>query len=266
MNINSSWRGLLRRLIDKGNDCKPRGMLTKEILGYRSCIDMCCPILTTSGRGLNHKFLCGEAHWILSGSNRVKDISKYMKNIANYSDNGITFRGAYGPQILEQLDYVVEALVNDTDCRQAVLTIWRQNPRPSKDIPCTVAMQWFIRDNKLHCVTTMRSSDAWLGWVYDAFNFSMISAWVAIALRTAEGGYPGLELGNLTLNAGSQHLYERDFAKAQSIVDNFDNGDKHCEPIDLSLYSEPDGLLLDLKDGADQNFEHCTPFIKQLKK
>jgi thymidylate synthase len=42
--------------------------------------------------------------------------------------------------IKQQLDYVVEALVKDNDSRQAVLTIWRPSPAPSKDIPCTVSI------------------------------------------------------------------------------------------------------------------------------
>ena len=270
-NINSVWINALENLISVGSIVRPRNMETYELLAYQSVIDMSRPIITVSERKINHKFLFGEALWILSGSNRVSDISKYMNAISKFSDNGITFRGAYGPKVVEQLDYVISNLAADECSRQAVLTIWRENPMSSKDIPCTVALQWFIRDNELHCVATMRSSDIWLGWVYDTFNFSMISAWIAIALRSA--GFVDLQLGQLHLTAGSQHIYEKDISAAEKILDppypcatiSKDIGESSCKPIDLNQYLEPDDLLVDLKAGADKNWSVASPFITQVK-
>ena len=137
----------------------------------------------------------------------MKTISPFSRNISQFSDNGETFFGAYGPKITSQLFYVANTLSADPDSRQAVINIWRENPGPSKDIPCSLSVQFLIRDNRLHCQYTMRSSDAWLGWVYDVFNFSMLSGVVLLMLGDR---FPQLELGTLTLTAGSQHLYERD--------------------------------------------------------
>lgn len=211
-NINNQWLLAIRSLtLSPEYRCAPRGQGIKEIIQYTSTVDMNNPILGVPSRKLNYNFMYGEAYWILSGSNRVADIAPIMQGIAKYSDNGITFRGAYGPKVVEQLDYVVESLTQDVDSRQALLTIWRENPRPSKDIPCTIALQFLIRDGELHCNTTMRSSDIWMGWVYDVFNFSMISFWVLLALKNK---YPDLKMGKLRLTAGSQHLYDRNEADA----------------------------------------------------
>lgn len=260
-NINEEWLTLLERLILEGEQVNPRSQGTIEILGYQSKINMSYPIITLPERKLNYKFMLGEAWWILSGSNRVADITQYMKNIARFSDNGITFRGAYGPKVVEQLDYVTESLIVDKDSRQALMTIWRESPRPSKDIPCTVALQFIIRDGKLNCMATMRSSDAWLGWTYDTFNFSAISAWIAIALRKK---YPFLTLGDLYLTAGSQHLYDRNVEEAMEILKS-NSGHISTRPIDLNRYQSPDKLLEDIQRGANGQWAACTPFMSQVE-
>ena len=57
-----------------------------------------------------------------------------------------------------------------------IINIWRENPRSSKDIPCTLSLQFFLREASdqlwLHTIATMRSNDAWLGVPYDTFNFN----------------------------------------------------------------------------------------------
>jgi len=260
-NINESWHMLLTAIMEHGVNSKPRGMKTKEIIGYQSVIDMNQPIITVPQRDMNYKFMCGEAHWILSGSNRVEDITRFMKAIAKFSDDGMMFNGAYGPKVIDQLSYVVQCLKRDADSRQAVLNIWRENPGPSKDIPCTLNLQWFIRGNKLHCKANMRSSDAWLGWVYDTFNFSMISAWVAICLLN---DYPGLELGSLFLSTGSQHLYENNFEAAESVIENFER--EEINPIDLFEFDSPYDLTYLLEQAGLENWEVIdSPFLLQIK-
>ena len=57
----------------------------------------------------------------------------------------------------------------------------------------------------------MRSSDAWLGWPYDAFNFTCISIYTLLQLMHQHR--KTYKLGNLSINAGSQHLYERNWKK-----------------------------------------------------
>lgn len=259
MNINAEWRQLLSSILQMGQEVKPRDLVTREIIGYTSIVDMSRPIVSHPMRKINYNFLCGEAHWILSGSNRLSEIKPFMNAIERFSDNGITFRGAYGPKVIEQLDYVVESLKSDPFSRQAVLTIWRENPMPSKDIPCTVAMQFMIRDLELHCNVFMRSSDAWLGWVYDVFNFSMISTWIAIALQDA---YPGVKLGKLKLMVGSQHLYAEHFDKAWDIIHS-DIPDS-VQMIDPYWYNEPDELLIDLYDVGTDITKGSNSFFNQI--
>jgi len=247
---NRVWVKLLERLL-KAPEISPRGIECREIISQASCIDMNYPIIDLTPRNIKYAFLYGEAWWILSGSNKVEDIVPYMKNIKKFSDNGIHFRGAYGPKVVDQLDYVIETLRNDPDSRQALMTIWNRNPRPSKDIPCTVSLQFLLRDAEVHCVATMRSSDIWLGYVYDVFNFSMIARYISLELEAG--------IGMLHFTAGSQHLYEHDIEKAELVANLASKGELYRSvaeestalPLEYVGVYSGEGLVQRLKMRAD---------------
>lgn len=265
------WVEMLEDVMRDGHVCSPRGMKIKELIAYKSVVDMTRPVVTVKNRKLSRKFLGAEAVWIMQGDNRVETITPYNKNIGKFSDDGIYFNGAYGPRVVDQLTYVTDQLLSDPDTRQAVMTIWRPNPRPSKDIPCTVAIQWFIRNhvdgmgvshNLLHCVDTMRSSDAWLGWPYDIFNFSMLSAYVALMVK-AKGG-PQLELGTLSLVAGSQHVYETNWGEVRKCIE--DATDQPYNRINLRDFNEPQDLIRHLQAvrDADRGSMVRSDFLAEL--
>lgn len=218
MNINTVWKKMLSDLLDKGELSSPRTHATKELLGYQSCIDMSKPFLNIPERKLGKQFRYAEAAWILSGDNRVSTIAPYSKMISQFSDDGVRFFGSYGPKIVDQISYVINLLHKDPYSRQAVINIWREKPPQSKDIPCTTNLQFVIRNNKIHCIANMRSSDAWLGWPYDVFNFTCVSIYILLQLKSMHN--VNYKLGTLTVNAGSQHLYERDWDYAKHCVNN----------------------------------------------
>ena len=205
LSINEQWIAMCRDIVEHGVDVFPRGEPIKELRCYQSTIDMASPILSIKERNLGYKFMAAEAAWILSGDNRTSTITPYSREIGGFSDDGITYHGAYGPKIRDQLHYVVDCLGKDPDTRQAVINIWRENPPVTKDVPCTLSLQWVIREDTIHCIDTMRSSDIWLGWPYDVFNMSMITRYILLYLRQVHSRT--YKLGTLRLTAGSQHLY-----------------------------------------------------------
>jgi thymidylate synthase len=220
------WLNLVRRILENGEVCSPRKKRIKEIMSSPTAVAMSWPATNIVERKLGKRFMCAEAAWILSGDNRVETIRNYSPAISNFSDDGRYFKGAYGPKIVDQLMYVVDVLMADVDTRQAVLNIWRENPRTTKDVPCTISIQWLIRNGRLHCVDTMRSSDAWLGWPYDIFNFSMLSGFILLMIqeRCERAGIPLSAvpgLGNIYLNAGSQHLYEDQWEPCHEITKGY---------------------------------------------
>lgn len=179
-------------------------------------------------RRLNYSFMAAEFVWIFCGMDDVEMISYYNKEIARFSDDGKTFFGAYGPRWRGQIEVVAENLRRDPDSRQGVVGLWRPEAltailddvndsgefearMPSRDVPCTLSMQYLIRNGRLEAGVVMRSSDAWLGLPYDLFNFSMLQRALAAELK--------VEPGALTLYIGSSHLYERDLERVREVLD-----------------------------------------------
>jgi len=261
MSATETWHTNLRNIINGGQEVRPRGMLTREISPYMSWFDMTDPIVIAPERDLGYKFMSAEAAFILSGDNRVSTIAPYSKEISKFSDDGVTFFGSYGPRIVDQLQYVAKTLAEDLDSRQAVLEIWRPSPPKSKDIPCTCLIQWLIRGNKLNCIDTMRSSDTWLGWPYDSFAFSMVS--LALLLRLRKAYKIDLELGTLTIVAGSQHLYERNFAQAEKVLHAYAATDpvgfRSLVKVDPGQFEDEDDLREALWDMANAHRNILDP-------
>jgi hypothetical protein len=167
--------------------------------------------------------------------------------MADYSDDGSTLAGAYGPRWAEQYTYLLDVLKEDTNTRQAVITIWRPNPQPSKDIPCTVMMHFMIRDFKLHLTTYMRSQDLWLGFPYDVHTFTTFQKAIAAELDVNTGTYHHI--------LGSAHLYGNnypDVAWAEKYAVSsliFPEVEAH----DLDLLCEAEETVRELT-GSDINF------------
>ena len=158
-------------------------------------------------RDMPMRYAVGELMWYLSGSNRLNDISKYSKFWNNISDDGQTLNSAYGHRIqnmfgFDQWEYVKNLLIADPYSRQAVIHIKDASDAPTKDTPCTVALQFLIRDGALYMMVYMRSNDIWLGFPFDVFCFTSLQVKMAMEL--------GLDLGDYTHVVGSLHLYERD--------------------------------------------------------
>jgi thymidylate synthase len=208
--LHQAWAMLAHTLVRDGKPVSPRGKETREILGVQLRFDGRQNVIVNPARDLNYRFMVAEWLWIANGRNDVGSITRFNKQLAQFSDDGVRFAGAYGPMIREQMPYVVKNLKSDDTSRQALLTIWRPSPPHSKDIPCTVALQFLLRKERLNVVATMRSSDVWLGVPYDAFNFSQIGNALAGAL--------GVDMGEVVMNLGSSHVYAPNYDGAHDAI------------------------------------------------
>ena len=239
------WLETVNDVLSNGNEISPRDKKTKEILHKTIEVDMKKPVLLAPSRKLSYTFLAAEAFWILSGDDKVETIAPYNKFITEFSDDSEKFFGAYGPKIQSQLPYVIKKLSEDKNTRQAGLTIWRESPPNTKDVPCTVAIFFNIRDNKLNTHVFMRSSDVWLGLPYDVFNFSMLSYMVCGMLHEHK---IYLDPGSLFLTAASSHLYEIHWEKARACLSDKIDTDYELRPL---LWSSPNFLMQTLEELRD---------------
>jgi thymidylate synthase len=251
--VNGEWIRLLLRLLNLGEPVCPDNPAgaTKELIGFQTEVSMTAPVITISERKLGYRFMAAESAWILSGDNRLSSIFPFAKGIADTCDDGLTLRGAYGPKFIDQVGWVAEELRRDPASRRAVSAVWRERPGPTKDTPCTLSIQWLVRDRKLHAIVSMRSSDAWLGFPYDIHTFSMMSLYLLLYLR--QSAVPGeeayfwrsVDLGMLRLTAGSQHLYDRDAASALRVAKTYSESmaAPRTTPLDPDEFFSPDDLV-----------------------
>ena len=168
-------------------------------------------IMKNKIRKLSMKYAIGEMLWYMSGKPLLKEIQKYGSGWDRMSDNGVTVNSNYGYCIqskygFNQWEFVKNELINNPNSRRAIIHIKEASSKESKDINCTVCLQFFIRDNKLYLTTYMRSNDLWFGFPYDVFQFTCMQILMSMEL--------GLELGTYTHIAGSLHFYKRDFEKS----------------------------------------------------
>ena len=244
-----TWRRALHRVICDGAPASPRGQDTVELLAHVVSVDLARAVVTTPRRKLNYRFMCAEALWILDGDDALAPLTRFVKRMADFSDDGERLAGAYGPRLVPQINHVVDALVGDRDTRQAAATIWTPNPARSKDIPCTLAVTFNVRRGQLHQHVYMRSSDLWLGLPYDMFSFSCWGIRVACAAnsRLAASKYDGpIGLGSLTVVASSSHLYDRDRANAQAVLNTVPSAPVPPCPAALVAMGDWDAIRDDL--------------------
>lgn len=199
------------------------GKPSYEILFHQMNFSLQYPIVTCKPN-TSWLYMACEAMWVIDGSNKL-DYSPEIQRIQEpYSDNKVTLFGAYGPSFEAQASYVVNKLNDDPTSRQAIIAIWRRNPKFSRDIPCSIALQFIVRDGYIHCHVYMRSSDVGKGLPYDMFTFACMTAEIASRLNIEA------ELGDCYITAGSRHIY----------IDQIDNLQKLSnkkETIDLLSYA-----------------------------
>jgi len=229
-NFSHAYVDLCRMIRDESDFISsPRGMKIKEKLGVQFRIRNVRDRLPhIEARNFSLSYFVAETLWYMSGSNSTEWISRYAPFWKDISDDGKTANSAYGARIfklhpriadggLNQWDYVKSELKRDPDSRRAVIHI--RTPDDSlhavKDVPCTLALQFFIRESKLHLHVNMRSSDIILGIAYDVPAFTTMQEILANELN--------VELGEYVHTSNSLHCYERDFEMLDKIARSSDN-------------------------------------------
>ena len=257
-NALKAWYFILESIVEHGRGIAPRGKHTTEVLNQSVRLPLETCAFTHPARMLNHRFQQAEALWMIAGMRNLKFLTNYNPLMAKFSDDGETLAGAYGPRLQPQWDYIVATLRHDWSTRQAVASIWTPSPEVSKDIPCTLSMQFLRRpENTLNVVVTMRSSDAWLGVPYDIYSFSQIAMAVANEM--------GLEHGELVLNMASSHLYEDNLDVSKVILATQDHGDFKRPQSAPALHVPPDVVRAGWDPDLKAPLYDWTNFMKPLR-
>lgn len=168
-------------------------------------------VMKNGVRKLPMRYCIGELLWYLSGNNDLSAIQHFSSAWDRMSDDGKTVNSNYGKLIkyhygFDQLQMCEDILKDNPNSRQAVIHLKPARDvisDPTKDLPCTISLQFFIRQKKLYLTTYMRSNDLWMGFPYDIFQFTCMQIYLAMRLN--------VNIGTYTHVAGSLHLYKRNF-------------------------------------------------------
>ena len=146
----------------------------------------------------------------------------YHDRIVNYP-----LHGEKVGSCLNQVDFVINELKRNPSSRRAVILV--RDPSIDAfdgDPACLQHIQYFIRENKLHCKVLFRSNDACKANFMNMFAFILLQKRIADALD--------IEVGTYTHRANSFHCYEKDFNMLKSYVKaiNDPNEDNEYDYID----------------------------------
>lgn len=251
------FMGLLRWFPDYR--AAPRGKAIHELVAASFTLtDPRNRRIVSPVRSLSQGFAVGELCWYLRGDDDLATMLYYNKRMSQFSDDGLTINSAYGARIFNpgtvidvqpsQWELCLEELRRDPDSRRAVMHINRPMDlrravaAGSRDVPCTMSVQFLIRDRRLHMHVLMRSNDVAWGMPYDVFSFTCLME--AFLLRLQERDVPVDNLGDYHHTAGSLHLYEQHFGMADEISRE-----------DHSLPDAMDPLTLDGLEWLSEVFE-----------
>lgn len=206
------WYRALQLVRQGGEPVSPRVTATIEVRHVTLFIDR--PWLVPfdiPGRGLNPFIGAVEAAQLVGQTSEPEVVWSGTKAMHKFTDHGV-YHGAYGIRLHGQLGPLVEKLEDDKATRQAVLTVYssgRDLGADVRDVPCTLSLQFVIRNGALELRTSMRSNDVWLGLPYDLVQFAALQGAVAKALD--------IPMGEYVHTVGSLHLYADDWAKADEV-------------------------------------------------
>jgi len=247
--VHEAFIGTVKDVMSKGNDITVRGMPTKELMGHAFKVENAdMRMLAMPERGTNPFAQIAETLWMLAGRDDLDWLELYIPQCKKWSDDGKTWRGAYGPRLrnwrnpeitdagVDQLMRVSDLLNNDPGTRQAVMTIWdpAKDWVKSKDIPCNNWLHFIIRDGKLHLNVGVRSNDAIYGFSHnDFFSWSMLLQMMA--------HWSGVHTGSITWFAGSYHIYDKYYVLARKIAlcdtpsmyDYLERNDQKLNPLPI---------------------------------
>lgn len=202
-------------------------------------------VIFWADRDANPFFHFFECLWMLAGRNDVDFVSRYVKRMKDFSDDGKKFHGAYGyrwrehfdvdgggnPNLPDQLTTIIDRLQRFPEDRRCVLTMWdpcADLNADSKDLPCNTHV-YFSRAafGWLDMTVCCRSNDMILGaYGANAVHFSFLQEYMASAI--------GCPVASYWQVSNNYHAYKgSDYDKISHLSDATDGHDRKPCPYEM---------------------------------
>lgn len=218
---------LLADIMCCGKEVRPRGHLTKEILGATLVIDDFNFMATPGARDYEsvYKYWFQETCWYMSGELNPANIVRHAKMWGEITNEYGNINSNYGYRVFYRqnkfaqsgFEFALETLRNDKDSRNAIILYNEPDLcyKGNKDFICSQSQHFLIRNNELLCFIHLRSSDAVFGLYYNCPWWSLVQQQLRLALLST---YPDLKLGRIEVFISSAHIYERHFPLVEKIL------------------------------------------------
>lgn len=179
-------------------------------------------------RNCNPFFHLAESLWMLAGRKDIDFLTPYNSRMAEYSDDGLTQRAAYGHRWVnypigrtnqhDQLERVIHELTLRPESRRAVITMWdptdtdylgiSSQDGSTKDMPCNTQAYVQIVKGKLELTITNRSNDIMWGMLgANVVHFSFLLEYLAASLRRP--------VGRMHQFSTNPHIYTEVFSRSK---------------------------------------------------
>lgn len=192
--------------------------------------------LCLHGRNSNIFAMIAETMWVFSGDDKIDPVlSFFLPRAKDFSDDGETWRGAYGARIFGNNDSFKDLIEQfKTDgifTRRGVMSIFdpsldtsknlkeKYNLENTKDRPCNLMIDFFVTpDMKLHMNLKQRSGDVL--WGFGSINIFEFTLLQEVVLNMLEEDYPDLTLGTYNHHVTNMHLYDFSGAQGYAVLEN----------------------------------------------
>jgi thymidylate synthase len=235
--VEHQYHQLLEDILKYGEKTEDRtGVGTISLFGYQMRFDLQEGFPAVTTKRLAWKSVVGELIWFLEGSTDErrlaeltygKDKTELVGRTTIWTDNADAqgrslgyvnneftkeLGPVYGAQWRrfnyyndpvageDQISTILHQIRNDPTSRRIILSAW--NPMVISDMalpPCHYTAQFSVRNNKLSCMMTQRSGDAFLGIPFNIASYSLLTHILAKEC--------GLGVGEFVHSIGDAHIY-----------------------------------------------------------
>jgi thymidylate synthase len=275
--MEHQYHQLLEDILNHGEKTEDRtGVGTLSIFGYQMRFNLQDGFPAVTTKKLAWKACAAELLWFLEGSTDERRLAEltYAKDrtelvgrntiwTANadaqgkdlgYVNNeftkelgpvyGAQWRCFNNPLLLkpetDQIMWLLNEIQTNPDSRRLILSAWNPNQLSQMALPpCHYTAQFSVRGNKLSCMMTQRSGDAFLGIPFNIASYSLLTHIIAKECN--------LEVGDFVHTIGDAHIYLNHIDQVKEQLSR--------DPYDLpTLYIDDDFSLQSLLDSPRYKF------------
>ncbi|WP_116964464.1 thymidylate synthase [Fastidiosibacter lacustris] len=208
------------------------GTGTKSIFGYQMRFDLTkgFPLVTT--KKVHFKSVVYELLWFLKGDTNNNYLLEHGVRIWNewaletgdlgpiYGKQWRSWQTPTG-ETIDQIQQAIDLIKFRPDSRRIIVNSWNPAVLPDESLspqqnvkkgkaalpPCHTLFQFYVANNKLSCMLTQRSADAFLGVPFNIASYALLTYMVAQQCN--------LEIGEFIWSGGDCHIYSNHHEQIQ---------------------------------------------------